>query len=495
MRLKIIIILFIVITKIIAQNDYKHDVDSLNELSYNKFTELQFIESLELANKALQNSTDTKYEKGITYSNLYIAKVLQEVGLRMDALKHIEKIEENKYYKKDAFLQAETYRLKGRIASYQHLYSLEKEHYLKQLKVSEGITDSKKRDLSITMAYFFIQHMYVKQNNLDSAVVYQDRLKKHFNSSNDSIGKHYYISLYADKGLLYKNLRRFDEAARELDKSIQFINNDNSSLLFYILQIYGDLEIARGDTLKAVLYYKEALGHSTSVSITHKTMYLHEKIAEFLIEDELTRDEAKMHLKEYNILRDSLERNNKMVTDFILNEIISDKDVTYAQRSRSFRNTVIGIILASIIIGTILIIRNLKSRKKLNKKSELLIYNNKKIGSLKKELENNIFQDIIELAKSNSPEFLPLFAKNFPEFVETMKGLDPNIRSSELYFCALAYLNFSTKDIANFTFVTIRAVQVRRNRMRKKYNIPSEVDFNEWFRNLENGNSHVIEID
>lgn len=166
-----------------------------------------------------------------------------------------------------------------------------------------------------------------------------------------------------------------------------------------------------------------------------------------------------------------------------------------ATRSRSFRNTVIGIILASIIIGTILIIRNLKSRKKLNKKSELLIYNNKKIGSLKKELENNIFQDIIELAKSNSPEFLPLFGEGYPKFVEVMKQLDPNIRSSELYFCALAYLNFSTKDIANFTFVTIRAVQVRKNRMRKKYDIASDVDFNEWFRNLENGNSVVIEID
>ena len=103
-----------------------------------------------------------------------------------------------------------------------------------------------------------------------------------------------------------------------MDKYIQFIHDDNSSLLFYILQIYGDLEIARGDTVRAISYYKEALGHSTNVSITHKTMYLHKKIAECLMENQLTRDEAKMHLKEYNILRDSLERNNKMVTDFIL---------------------------------------------------------------------------------------------------------------------------------------------------------------------------------
>ena len=68
-----------------------------------------------------------------------------------------------------------------------------------------------------------------------------------------------------------------------------------------------------------------------------------------------------------------------------------------------------------------------------------------------------------------------------------MKELNPTIRSTELYFSALAYLNFSTKDIANYTFVTTTSVQVRKNRMRKKYNIPSEVDFNEWFRSLVNG--------
>ena len=80
-----------------------------------------------------------------------------------------------------------------------------------------------------------------------------------------------------------------------------------------------------------------------------------------------------------------------------------------------------------------------------------------------------------------------MFEKGYPEFVTAMRDLNPTIRSSELYFCALAYLNFSTKDISEFTFVTIRAVQVRRNRLRKKYDIPSEVDFNEWFRGITNG--------
>ena len=127
-------------------------------------------------------------------------------------------------------------------------------------------------------------------------------------------------------------------------------------------------------------------------------------------------------------------------------------------------------------VGVSLTVRIKINKRKLTMKNRQLAARTEKIELLKEELESTIFHDIIELAKSNSPEFLPLFGKGYPDFITVMKELDPSIRSSELYFCALAYLNFSTKDIANYTFVTNRAVQVRKNRMRKKYKIPSEVD-------------------
>ncbi|MGV0928501.1 helix-turn-helix transcriptional regulator [Empedobacter sp. ULE_I145] len=62
--------------------------------------------------------------------------------------------------------------------------------------------------------------------------------------------------------------------------------------------------------------------------------------------------------------------------------------------------------------------------------------------------------------------------------------MNPSIKSSELSFCAMLYLNYSTKDIAEITFVTVRAVQIRKNRLRKKYNIDSDIDINKWMRNL-----------
>ncbi|MDR3008260.1 MAG: hypothetical protein LBV59_10025 [Sphingobacterium sp.] len=97
-------------------------------------------------------------------------------------------------------------------------------------------------------------------------------------------------------------------------------------------------------------------------------------------------------------------------------------------------------------------------------------------------MEGNNFNNLIALAKNNDAEFLALFNEIYPEFVASLKTINPKIRSSELEFCALTFLNFSTKHIAQYTFVTVRAVQIRKNRLRKKLNIASDIDFNNWMR-------------
>jgi hypothetical protein len=103
---------------------------------------------------------------------------------------------------------------------------------------------------------------------------------------------------------------------------------------------------------------------------------------------------------------------------------------------------------------------------------------------LTEQIGENKFNNLVDLAKSNNPEFLILFSDLYPKFIQALKTIDANLRSTELEFCAMAFLNFSTKNISEYTFVTIRAVQVRKNRLRKKFEIPSDVDFNNWMREL-----------
>lgn len=298
-------------------------------------------------------------------------------------------------------------------------------------------------------------------------------------------------TLYSSKGRLYLNKGEYDAAALELQKSTDMLEKYSIPYTYYNLQTFGDLEAAKGNVNKAISYYSEALENSLALNATLTSRDLHKKLAEYMFKNDTLIDNAKKHGREYNVLNDSLERHNGRVADIILQNIIKDKDFASAHKSKIYSYTLIVLILISILVATPLVIRNRINKKRLIKKNQQLISTTEKIEQLEEEIESNIFQDIIELAKSNSPEFLPLFGEAYPEFVAAMKELNPTIRSTELYFSALAYLNFSTKDIANFTFVTNRAVQVRKNRMRKKHNIPSEVDFNEWFRNLENEHSHV----
>lgn len=102
------------------------------------------------------------------------------------------------------------------------------------------------------------------------------------------------------------------------------------------------------------------------------------------------------------------------------------------------------------------------------------------------DLNQKIFahDEIITLAKQNSPRLLNKFRLIYPDFFSKIFSIQPNLKNSELIFCIYLRLNMTTKEIATYTFVTPKAIQNRKNRLRKKLNIPSEVDIYKWFNDI-----------
>ncbi len=128
-----------------------------------------------------------------------------------------------------------------------------------------------------------------------------------------------------------------------------------------------------------------------------------------------------------------------------------------------------------------------KKKIQIQKKEQLIVQKESETEDLKQKLSttiNDSFEELVEMAKENNPEFLPRFREVYPEFCDKLVQLDPKITSDTLKFCALLKLNFSTKEISDYTFVTIRAVQIRKGRLRKKLNIPSNIDLNVWMVSL-----------
>ncbi|WP_411898267.1 helix-turn-helix transcriptional regulator [Elizabethkingia occulta] len=103
---------------------------------------------------------------------------------------------------------------------------------------------------------------------------------------------------------------------------------------------------------------------------------------------------------------------------------------------------------------------------------------------LKTKIHDKSFDEVIALAKKNDTVFFTKFTALYPDFVPGLQKINPDLKRSELMFCAMLKLNFSSKEIANITGVLHTSVQKRKNKIRKRLNIPSEADLYFFFDQL-----------
>ena len=91
------------------------------------------------------------------------------------------------------------------------------------------------------------------------------------------------------------------------------------------------------------------------------------------------------------------------------------------------------------------------------------------------------FNELIELAKNNDTTFLKRFQEIYPEPSQRLLQKHPNLSNSELILSAMIFLNFTSKEIATYTFVEHRSVQTKKSRLRKKINLPAGANLEQYF--------------
>lgn len=108
--------------------------------------------------------------------------------------------------------------------------------------------------------------------------------------------------------------------------------------------------------------------------------------------------------------------------------------------------------------------------------------NTEKADLLIEKSKHRIFDEIIQLAKNNSPEFWAHFQEQYPDFRKKISELNPNLKVSEFIFCAYIFLGFTTKDIAKYTFKAVQTIKNNKSNLRKRLNIPAQHDTTLWLR-------------
>src|SRR5690606_10747854 len=106
-------------------------------------------------------------------------------------------------------------------------------------------------------------------------------------------------------------------------------------------------------------------------------------------------------------------------------------------------------------------------RKRLHNKYEKLSQEYLENNNVE-EINLEIYNEIIDLAKKEDASFMTSFNKVFPDFTHRLLETNPALVKGEVEFCALLKLNLTTKQIAQFRTLQPRTVQNKKYQIRKK---------------------------
>ncbi|WP_280772217.1 transcriptional regulator [Parabacteroides sp. PF5-13] len=136
-------------------------------------------------------------------------------------------------------------------------------------------------------------------------------------------------------------------------------------------------------------------------------------------------------------------------------------------------------------------------RNELVKQSSTLMRNEEAISKLQKELEQqkktlgsqyptNLYlrmRKLIEETLNDSNEwqaFESYFDNAHQDFIKRFRQQYPDITNADLRLSCMLRMNLSTKEIASILNVSIRAVELRRYRLRKRLNLDSGINLTEF---------------
>jgi len=480
-------ILCLLTLQTIAKDNKKQEIDSIVSKAKELQNQGKFLPQLEMAIKALNLSDRYNYDEGKARAHFSMADALVYVGLYKEAIKHLEQVERTNYYKEKAIMQSEVHRVRGRAYTYLKLNQQAIREYYLQLGVIKNL-EGQAQKISYQYTYGNLSTVFDNLVQLDSVQKYTELELDGLKGFDEKNYAQIYLGVYNQLGQLYVRKGDFAKAQHYLDKSLEIGTKYNIIQYSNTYLFLANLEKQQGNYKQALVFYEKNLANRRTTGERNGMKNAYRNLADFYRETKLDKAKGDAYERAFSRLNDSLENENRAVIDLALNLILKAKDQE-ATTKVSKSVTVSVIILVVLVIAiTFFIWRVRHNRKLLGQKEEALHETESLNRELIEQIGENKFNNLIDLAKSNNPEFLILFTELYPQFIQSLKTLDPNIRTTELEFCAMAFLNFSTKNISEYTYVTVRAVQVRKNRLRKKFNIPSEVDFNTWMRGLsDNG--------
>jgi tetratricopeptide (TPR) repeat protein len=280
----------------------------------------------------------------------------------------------------------------------------------------------------------------IDEKKIDSAKIYLKQLE----NCAEKLPGNYNFKLFLAKGKVCEETGNYQQAVRNYAKSVKLVQETKN--IVALRDLYQSLSIA---------YSKNG-----------------------------NPDSATIYLKKFDAITDTLTSLSPPAIESTVQELVTQKENEINSKTRYFMYFLYATAVIVIMFFLVLFGKIRRERKiVMEKEFETMILSQK---------VNAAFNEVVQLAKKNDPEFLTRFQEVYPNIFPRLLEIEPLLLASELKFCALLFLNFSSKDIAEYTFVKPESVQTRKNRLRKKLNISSDEDLYIWMKNINNSRIHSL---
>ncbi|AYZ11587.1 tetratricopeptide repeat protein [Chryseobacterium arthrosphaerae] len=335
------------------------------------------------------------------------------------------------------------------------------------LSCIQKVTGSQLKNTVLYNVYIRQGEYYVQKEQYKKALEYFNKARKFDDTGIADCAISDYVYMHKNKDSAYKYITKaYNQMSLKKREDAITLNIHTIMGEYYLT--YGQPENAEKEFLRALEIDKK-----TRRIFSQYTKYIYNDLRT-LYDRMGNKEKAYFYLNAYT---EAKSRTNTALLAKINQDMQSFITLT-EENTEKHKNNLQWVILFSIAGLSLLgiyawrVISLLRKRKKdLKLEAE----------QLKTRMNDNKQDEIIELGRSNDPDFLNRFKEVYPGFIDKLLTINSGLENSELVFCAMLKLHFTSKEIANYTLVQHRTVQQKKYRIRKKLNIPGEIDTYDFF--------------
>ncbi|MBD8084291.1 tetratricopeptide repeat protein [Chryseobacterium caseinilyticum] len=451
---------------------------------------LEYLKTIKYAKEAESIALKTNNKKKLPYIYLELAHGFSSLEFQKESITYLNKIITFDFDKKPKEFKARV----NHIYSWNYMeLGLGKqalEYNRKNVLLLKNSKDSVELK-HLAQTYEDIAFHYYAEEITDSSFYYfkkQENILRKFPEKETFLSN---ATIYSIKGYLFLEQKKQKDSARlYFQKALALRKKYNDNYLDREYLGLGECSFLEGDYNKALEYYLKAEKN------------IQEKNAEFNENNDINQVLAKVYealndtekqtyyLKKNKQFNDSLKVAHKQNTDEAVSLMMNKKTEENTSVKKNYTALLIVILVALSVTG-IFIYRYFKKRKIDSDKTEELLVEKEILLSQKEEETqdlrqkvNESFEEVVQLAKDNSPEFFTRFTEVYPDVVSKLLEKDSRLRVTELTLCAYFYLGFTSKDVALYTFKAVNTVRNRRQNLRNKFDIPADKNMELWLKNL-----------